>query len=229
MQARMSKTDATDRRPQPIRFFRKPGSKKQKRSQAERTAETRARILAGALESVHEVGYERTTASEITRRAGVTWGAVAHHFGDKDSLLFAVVEHCSELFITRLGSVSADLPLGQRIDQFVDRAWEHFKGSEHSVAMEVILNLRRREDVTDDWRQDALQAFTALWMRTFGDVEMSDEDRLALEIFINGFFLGLGMSESLDPEEQVDFRVLEIAKKTLRRELGVPDSQKARS
>ena len=41
------------------------------------------------VECIAELGFQRTTAQEITRRAGVTWGAVQHHFGDKDGILLA--------------------------------------------------------------------------------------------------------------------------------------------
>ena len=46
---------------------------KGRRSHAERTAETRAKILAAVVESIADVGFQRTTASEIAQRAGVTW------------------------------------------------------------------------------------------------------------------------------------------------------------
>jgi len=58
-----------------------------RRTQAERTAATRERILAAVVESIAELGIQRTTASEIARRAGVTWGAVQHHFGAKHGIL----------------------------------------------------------------------------------------------------------------------------------------------
>ena len=63
--------------------------KRERRSHAERTAATRLRIVEAVIESIAEVGFQRTTAVEITRRAGVTWGAVQHHFGDKDGILIA--------------------------------------------------------------------------------------------------------------------------------------------
>ena len=42
---------------------------RERRSQAERRAETRARIVEAVLESIAEVGFVRTTAAEVTRRA----------------------------------------------------------------------------------------------------------------------------------------------------------------
>jgi hypothetical protein len=58
-----------------------------RRTHAERSADTRARILAAVVECISEIGFQRTTASEIASRAGVTWGAVQHHLGGKDGIL----------------------------------------------------------------------------------------------------------------------------------------------
>ena len=55
-----------------------------RRSQAERSAETRTRILAAGIDSIADVGLQRSTAAEIACSAGVTWGAVQHHVGDKE-------------------------------------------------------------------------------------------------------------------------------------------------
>ena len=101
-----------------------------RRSQAERTAETRARILAAVVESIAAVGFQRTTASEITRRAGVTWGAVQHHFGGKDGMLAAVIEESFNRFAARLADVAPQAPWSERIDLFVERAWQHFSSPE---------------------------------------------------------------------------------------------------
>ena len=41
-----------------------------RRSHAERTAETRSRIIRAVLECIADLGFQRTTAVEITRRLG---------------------------------------------------------------------------------------------------------------------------------------------------------------
>jgi len=79
-----------------------------RRTHAERTAETRGAIMHAVVESIAEVGFKRTTASEIARRAGVTWGAVQHHFGGKDGILVAVLEDSFRRFAERLSDISVD-------------------------------------------------------------------------------------------------------------------------
>jgi AcrR family transcriptional regulator len=63
-----------------------------RRSQAERRATTRRALLGAAREMFAERGYHGAAAEEIVRRAGVTRGAMYHHFEDKRELFRAVVE-----------------------------------------------------------------------------------------------------------------------------------------
>jgi AcrR family transcriptional regulator len=53
---------------------------------------TRRALIAAARELFGEQGYAATSVDEIAREAGVTKGALYHHFRDKDDLFRAVVE-----------------------------------------------------------------------------------------------------------------------------------------
>ena len=59
---------------------------------ASKADETRRGLLAAARHLFGEQGYAATSVDEIVRAAGVTKGALYHHFRDKDDLFRAVVE-----------------------------------------------------------------------------------------------------------------------------------------
>ena len=62
------------------------------RTQAERSEGTRAAIVAAARELFAEKGYGATSTEEIVARAGLTRGALYHHFKGKGDLFLAVVD-----------------------------------------------------------------------------------------------------------------------------------------
>lgn len=52
-----------------------------------RSQATRSRLVQATIDSLIEHGYSKTTGVEICRRAGVTRGALNHHFPDYSALL----------------------------------------------------------------------------------------------------------------------------------------------
>ena len=66
---------------------RRPVSGKQVRADR-----TRAMVIDETVRCVLEEGFGAASAKHITERAGVTWGVVQYHFGDRDGLLMAVVD-----------------------------------------------------------------------------------------------------------------------------------------
>lgn len=145
-----------------------------RRSHADRTATTRAKIIAAVNEAIADVGFQRTTASEITQRAGVTWGAVQHHFGDKDGILIAVLEDSFNRFAARLAEVEVEgLAIERRVERFVERALAHFTSREYASTFEILLDHMRREGAwrTDgaNWQAAMARAWDREWRRFFGD------------------------------------------------------------
>lgn len=61
---------------------------------AQRTEESRRRILDATLELAAEHGYEGTTIAMVSERSGLPTGSVYWHFESKDKLFGALLEQC---------------------------------------------------------------------------------------------------------------------------------------
>lgn len=71
-------------------------SSKPRRTQAQRSETTRTALVAAARALFSTKGYARSGREEIVARAGVTRGALQHHFGDKQALFLAVYEEVEQ-------------------------------------------------------------------------------------------------------------------------------------
>ncbi|MEP2978947.1 MAG: TetR/AcrR family transcriptional regulator [Lentilitoribacter sp.] len=86
----------------------------ERRSNAARTAETTEKFLAIARALFAEEGYAGTSTLEIVKAAGVTRGALYHHFGDKQGLFRAVIEHEAALVADDINSKSINSKTAQQ-------------------------------------------------------------------------------------------------------------------
>jgi AcrR family transcriptional regulator len=80
--------------------------------------ETRALLLATARKVFTERGYADTSMDDLTAQAGLTRGALYHHFGDKKGLLAAVVQQIDAEMDARLQAISDN----------ADDPWQGFCG-----------------------------------------------------------------------------------------------------
>ncbi|WP_280297826.1 TetR/AcrR family transcriptional regulator [Nocardia neocaledoniensis] len=64
----------------------------QRRSQEDRSRTTRAALERAGRDLFAERGFAGTSAEQLVAAAGVTRGALHHHYGDKRGLFLAVLE-----------------------------------------------------------------------------------------------------------------------------------------
>ena len=192
-----------------------------RRTQAERTAATRERILAAVVESIAEVGFQRTTANEIARRAGVTWGAVQHHFGAKHGILEAVLEESVARLADRTAGIPAEAPLATRVELFVLRAWEHFSSAHYRSMLEILLHLAPADrEVAPGWRGGMERALDAIWKRIFPDAALPQRRALALQRYTASVLSGLASLAVLDGRRATRAPELRLLEETLLRAFG---------
>lgn len=109
-----------------------------------KSEQTRERLLDAALELMHFKGHGQLSVHEVARAAGMTSGAVQHHFPSKAALMLEVITR----LILQLEEASdfwpdAQWPLPQRADHFVQQAWAMLYGQPRfSVAWSAYLAAR---------------------------------------------------------------------------------------
>jgi AcrR family transcriptional regulator len=82
---------------------------KSRRTQAARRAETRGLLLAAARKLFAERGFADTGTPDIVATAGVTRGALYHHFADKTALFAAVAEGEHEVVARSIEKAGGDM------------------------------------------------------------------------------------------------------------------------
>lgn len=78
-----------------------------RRTQEERREATRDALLSAAVALIADGGIEAATLADVAERAGVTKGALVHHFDNKETLLDAALERA-----------------GAHLTQIVTEAWD---------------------------------------------------------------------------------------------------------
>ncbi len=101
--------------------------------------ETRAKIIDETVRCIVEEGFPAATAKHVAERAGVTWGVIQYHFGDRNGLLMAVVDDGVARLVESLSTAEVGgLPLMQRIETVVDIAWQCYSSPTSRAAFEIL-------------------------------------------------------------------------------------------
>lgn len=101
--------------------------------------DTRAKIIDETVRCVIEEGFSAATAKHVAERAGVTWGVIQYHFGDRNGLLMAVVDDGVAKLIDSLSTADiGDLPLTERVETVVDIAWNCYSSPTSLAAFEIL-------------------------------------------------------------------------------------------
>lgn len=81
-----------------------------RRSRPEMIAQTRAKLIAAGRQAFGELGYAEASMDDFTAKAGLTRGALYHHFEGKKGLFEAVVQQIDAEMAQRLTAISAAAP-----------------------------------------------------------------------------------------------------------------------
>jgi AcrR family transcriptional regulator len=80
---------------------RRRNATRPRKTQLQRSEETKARLFKSAIRVMNKRGYFGFTTAEAAREAGVTRGAQNHHFKSKDAFVLAAIEHLYAQILTQ--------------------------------------------------------------------------------------------------------------------------------
>ncbi|MBI3214718.1 MAG: TetR/AcrR family transcriptional regulator [Mycobacterium sp.] len=123
--------------------------------------DTRAKIISETVRCIAEEGFPAATAKHVAERAGVTWGVIQYHFGDRNGLLMAVVDDGVAKLIRSLSEAKVGhLGLTERVETVVDIAWNCYRSPTSRAAFEILQATRGK--LGDSSRQHLLDMNDAI-------------------------------------------------------------------
>jgi AcrR family transcriptional regulator len=128
-----------------------------KRTQAERSEATRDALIEAARSLFAERGYAAVGTEEIVRAAGVTRGALYHHFGGKRDLFEAVYERIEVELAQRIASGALDAGSATPLEAMRAGAEMFLQASTEPEAQRIVLLDGPSVLGWDRWREIAAE------------------------------------------------------------------------
>lgn len=182
-----------------------PAGVRVRQSQESRSAATRAQVLDATLLCLRELGYRNTTLAQIQKRAGVSRGALLHHFKTKAEL----VAHAMASFYVgrlerhqrKLASISPTSKLRERLALMRAESEAHLPvTAEFTLAMRTDKELAEAFDAA---MSSSMEPTRGGYARLLPEFE-GDPDVLWIAYVIGCFHRGLAMEGLLNPPDVTD-------------------------
>jgi AcrR family transcriptional regulator len=188
-----------------------------RRTQEERRATTRAKLLDAAAACLLERGYAATTVGEVQERAGVARGTLLHHFPTKVDLMVAATGHVTTQRIAAFRKAAAEIPEGDdRLDAVIDLAWQDLNGPVFFTALELWVAARTDPGLRaavapleEELFRSMRESYAEVLGDSFGDATYPIEFTIDL---LTGLSITTMVSGKLGPRQ----RVLDRWKQSLR-------------
>lgn len=181
-----------------------------RRTQEERSASTREKVISAAIDCIVEEGLHSTTAARIAARAGVTWGAIVHQFGDKDSVLFAVVERNAEVYTSLLDATLAKVgpDARERVGALIDVTWRYINEPAAFAFNELIIHNRatRNERLLQQQEELSNEYVKTMWDRYLGGFGIAPETLETVRNVTLAALQGLSLMRLISPQHRPRYR-----------------------
>lgn len=210
----------------------KPAAPKRiRRTQEERTAETRRALIDASIRVIHRLGYGGATTALIAEEAGVSRGAILHHFGTRAVLMAEVIRDVFERERAEYIRLDALAHLGHRAADWPTMLWQVFSQPSGLAVLEILQAARSDTELSErvTSAQQAIEELAQEGMKTSFSAEnnphLMDEMRL-----IVWAIRGLSIAQVLVKDPQEIGRSVELFSRILKaaEEAGVFRSKGAK-
>ena len=194
--------------------------------QAQKSASTRTQITEAAIKCFVEYGYSRTTTTLIAEKAGLSRGAMLHHFPSRLAVVRAAVEHLhSKRLRAFRKAVSKPTPDGDHVRQSVEAYWAHVRHPMFVAFFELAVAARSEKELASILRP-AQEAFEREWYDAAVDMfpewrGRGEQFDLALDL-ARYVLEGMAISFLTHKETERDQRVLAYLDEKIRELAGLP-------
>jgi AcrR family transcriptional regulator len=155
-----------------------------RRTQAQRRDGTRTALLDATVGCLVDLGFAATTTTQVTRRAGVSIGALLHHFPNKAELLVGAVRHVLQRRQDEFRAAMAALdPAADRVEASIDLLWSAYAGPTFVAWLELWVAARTDADLAAAMvavDEEFLRQSQAMFVELFPADEYPDAVRVAL-------------------------------------------------
>jgi AcrR family transcriptional regulator len=145
------------------------------RTQRERREETVARLLDASIATIVDVGYARASAAVITRRAGLSGGALFRHFETMGDFMAATAYEVMRRQLDAFGKQVAELPPNQPALEGVLNTMRDITGNDTNVVMYELLIAARTDERLRATLQDVLREYSTRIVDTARSLPTADQ------------------------------------------------------
>lgn len=191
-----------------------PRARVPRRTQAQRSESTRRELVAATIRVIEARGLEGASSFEIAREAGMTPGAIQHHFESKRALIQQAATdliHSDDGHGTLAVWPSARTALRKRAVQAIESAWEAMYGPSRYLTMwSIFLSCRSDPELLAHMateREQLRQRMLASFFKSFPELGgHPDAEEVANMVFAT--LRGMGLNELFAPPPPVNAALL---------------------
>jgi AcrR family transcriptional regulator len=119
--------------------------------QAQKSEATVAALLLATQDLLLEIGYARLTTAAVAERAGVSRGALTHHFRSKEHLITTAIDSHLRAVIEGLAAFAETIdPETADTDTIVEYLWQMMSNGLFQLTMEYLPEARVNEDFREE-------------------------------------------------------------------------------